>query len=68
MSKPYWWFKDASVTELKERLNATPNARLECHLDGDKMTLVVKAIGESGVAADPIRPPINDSFVCPPRC
>ena len=68
MSKPYWWFKGASVAELTKRLNDTPDARFEVHLDGEKMTLVVKPSGESGVAADPIRPPINDSFVCPPRC
>jgi hypothetical protein len=67
MSKPYWWFKGASVTELTERLNATPNARLEVHLDGEKMTLVV-ASDDPAAAATPLDPPINESFICPPRC
>jgi hypothetical protein len=66
MSRPYWWFKGASVTELTERLNATPFARLEVHLDGDTMTLVVAPDGPGAAAA--VLPPINESFVCPPRC
>jgi hypothetical protein len=69
MSKPFWWFKGASVTELTERLNATPNARLEVHLDGEKMTLVVAPDGfDAASAKAPLDPPINESFICPPRC
>jgi hypothetical protein len=66
MSKPYWWFKGASVEELTKRLTANPGCRLEVHLDDQKMTFVVKPAGE--VTAMPFDPPINESHVCPPFC
>jgi hypothetical protein len=68
MSRPYWWFKGASVTELCDRLNDTPNARLEVRIDDNqKMTLTVVPDGPSTAAA-PFDPPINESHVCPPIC
>jgi hypothetical protein len=68
MSKPYWWFNGASVSELTERLNNTPNARLEVHLDGEKMTLVVAPDNPAQAAAVHLDPPINESHICPPIC
>ena len=65
-ARPYWWFQGASVEELTARLTANPGARLEVHLDGTKMTFVVKPVGE--FTAQSFHPPINESHVCPPDC
>jgi hypothetical protein len=67
MSRPYWWFQGATVAALRERLNAaSPDAVLEVHLNGEKMTLDVvepdAARGEERVTA------LNESFICPPVC
>jgi hypothetical protein len=67
MSRPYWWFRGATVAALKERLNAaSPEAILEVHLDGQKMTLDVvepdATPGEERAGA------LNESFICPPVC
>jgi hypothetical protein len=69
-TRPYWWWQGASVVELTARLNAAgPDARLEVHIDAEQhATLVVFPPGDQPSTADPIKPPINDSFVCPPRC
>jgi hypothetical protein len=66
MSKPFWWFEGASVTALLERLTANPDARLEVHLDGEKMTFIVAS--KRADAAAPFDPPINESHICPPIC
>jgi hypothetical protein len=68
--RPYWWFQGASVAELLARLTAAgPDARLEVHLASDqKMTLVVVPAVDGESKVRPLDPPINDSFVCPPRC
>jgi hypothetical protein len=63
MSRPYWWFEGASVAALIERLSA--DARLEVHLDGEKMTFRVVPLGG---ALSPLDPPINESHICPPQC
>lgn len=67
MSRPFHWFKGASVELLVERLiDANPaTARLEVHQEGDKMTFVVVA---EDVKVMAVPAPINDSFLCPPIC
>jgi hypothetical protein len=67
-TRPYWWFQGDSVRELLARLTESPDARLEVHLaENQKMTFVVLPSGEAATR-DPIRPPINESHVCPPSC
>ena len=64
--KPYWWFQGASVASLIAALEAAgADARLEVHLDGDKMTLFVVPTGGAAVASGG---GIDDSHVCPPQC
>lgn len=69
-TRPYWWFQGASVAELLARLTAAgPDARFEVHLAADqKMTLVVIPPGATAETKAALAPPINESFVCPPRC
>lgn len=65
-AKPkFWWFRGASVEQLRSQLAGAGECRLEVHLDGTKMTLHVipEGIGpsEGGGAT-------NESHVCPPSC
>lgn len=66
-SKPerFWWFRGASVADLRTYLNGAPESRLEVHLDGDKMTLHVIAEGAGPQEAGGF---VNDSHLCPPSC
>lgn len=70
-TRPYWWWQGDSVVELTRRLNAAgPEARLEVHIDAAQhATFVVIPPGaDVERATNPLGPPINESFVCPPRC
>lgn len=66
--RPYHWFQGASVRELYDRIGAAgpDTARVEMHIDGDKMTLEVIGAAEADRASR--NPPINDSRLCPPIC
>lgn len=71
MSKPYWWFRGASVEALVKRLVAADPATctLEVRIsDEQKMTfrVVPKDTAALGDGNDP--PDINDSHLCPPDC
>ena len=69
--RPFHWFQGKSVETLTERLiDANPaTCRLEVYQDGDKMTFrVVPAFVADGVTTADEDSPINDSFLCPPRC
>ena len=66
--KPYWWFQGATVASLKAALEAAgADPRLEVHLDGDKMTLLVVPAAGATLSAPPYGP-LDESHVCPPDC
>jgi hypothetical protein len=69
-ARPYWWWKGESVEELTRRLNAAgPGARFEVHIDAQQhATMIVLPPDAEEVTAQSFGPPINDSFICPPRC
>jgi hypothetical protein len=63
-SKSYWWFQGASVKQLYDQIEqyGADNARLEVHVDDEKMTFrVISATGQE-------LPGVNDSHRCPPDC
>lgn len=64
MAKKFWWFKGASVTELKNRLNGATDPKLEVRIEKNAMTLTV--VSDVGTAEG--GGPINESHICPPFC
>lgn len=61
----YWWFEGDSVSELRRQLMAAGSPRLEVHLDGRKILLLVIPEGRVGQTSNA---PINESHPCPPLC
>jgi hypothetical protein len=68
----FWWFRGASVRELRDRLNAVSDidtARLEVHHHGnDGLMLFVKSAGDITPFDTGGGGGVNDSFKCPPVC
>jgi len=64
-AEKFWWFRGASVDQLRVYLAGVSSPRLEVHLDGDRMTLHVipEATGPTEAGGF-----VNDSHVCPPHC
>lgn len=63
----YHWFGPPTTDQLREQLNATPQARLEIRGEGEDMTLTVVPIEAEGRRGAPLQV-LNESHPCPPQC